>query len=683
MDTGCAVEAINGGYWAMSAIRDSLVACIDAARKKADGPPPTKHGERGLVYIAGWRCNPLRDLSSGNSWETSPWMSGGAPITQADVRDETVLGLLLACIAAGVTVRVMVWMPTSSLPDPNHGRDHLFLADAIAKGNELAKTHLGTDLDLGVVCLDARVSGFAGSHHQKMCVIRCADATPPVAYAGGVDLAWTRRDAPMVPSQHPKGEVPTKFYSGDWQSGVSTAGSPGQAPQGIPWPADGWPFGDDPMPEWMWGVLSIPRPAADKRPDTDLALDVYGALRHKWHDQHLRLTGPVVATIEHQFRERWSDSGFFSVLDHKADFEWLATGAHAYFTAASAIVSSHPTDMDRNVAVLPDPLPVPPVTGGTSTVQLWRTIPYRPRGMNPRRFVRGEFTVMRGYVKAMTTAKNLIFICDQYFWSLPTARLLNRQLRNVPSLAVVVVLPPHADSGESFVKVAPSTHVARRSAIQALIAGIDVEKRVAVFNAWDPTQIVGGVDVANRGVYVHAKAHVYDGELLVCGSANINRRSLTGDTELALAVHDPTVATSHLHNLWTLLTGGEPWPTQKTTGLPYDPRSMGGETLVEAMRAAAHPNLIVDPHFLHPTAETLPLPRGTRSTATGGRFGTVYNQLMENCSMTNDVIEDPTSTLQEVSDRVEDPALFWFTPRATMQEKIAQLRAMPPRRIMP
>jgi hypothetical protein len=680
MDTGCSAEAITGGYWAMSAIRDSLVDCLDAARKKAADPPPTKHGERGLVYIAGWRCNPLRDLSSANSWQTSPWMSGTQPISQADARDETVLGLLLACIAAGVTVRVMVWMPTNSRPDAAHPRDHLFLADAIAKGNELAKTNLGTSFDLGVVCLDSRVSGIAGSHHQKMCVIRCADATPPVAYAGGVDLAWTRRDAPLVPSQHSKGEVPTAFYAGDWQSGASTAATPGSPPLGTPWAFDGWPFGDNPMPEWMWPVLSVPRPPGDIRPGSDLFEEVYGVGRHKWHDQHLRLTGPVVATIEHQFRERWADSGIFSVLDHKGDFSWLGSNGHAYFTAASAISSSNPDDIDQNVAVLPDPLAVPPVAGGTSSVQLWRTIPYRPRGRSPRRFARGEFTVLRGYARAMSTAHNLIFICDQYFWSLPAARQLNQQLRTVPSLAVVVVLPPHADSGDDGVRVASSTHVARRSAIAALVNGLDASglARVAVFNAWDPSNTVGGVEVADRGVYVHAKAHIYDGELFVCGSANINRRSLTGDTELALAVHDPAVATAQLHNLWTLFTGGAPWPT--VAGAPYDPRTMPGQPLVSAMRGAAggaHANVIVDPHFLNPTAEDVPLRRGTRTTSTRGEFGTVYNLLMENCSMNNDVIETPTSTLQQVSDRVENQARFMFTPRRLATERMPQ-----PRRVL-
>jgi hypothetical protein len=666
MDTGCGVEPIIGGFWAMSAIRDSLVDCITAARKKAADPPPTKHGQRGLVYIAGWRCNPLRDLSSANSWQTSPWMDGNRPLQRATMRDETVLGLLLACIAAGVTVRVMLWMPTSDVADRAHAPDHLFLAHSIAKANELAKSNLGTTFDLGVVCLDTRVSGSAGSHHQKMCVIRPADGapTPPVAYAGGVDLAWTRRDAPLAPGLHSAAEAPTAFYSGDWQSGASHGAQPAAPPNGIPWAFDGWPFGDDGTPAWMRDVLLVDRPSSGARPEGDLAVAVYGDNRQKWHDQHLRLTGPVVATIEHQFRERWGDSGTLVVLDPHASSGWGAWSNHAYFTAESAITND-PAHPGGKLADLPVPVPVPPVSGGTSAVQMWRTIPYRDRGASPRRFARGEFTVMSGYARAMSRARNLIFICDQYFWSLPAARLLNQQLRTVPSLGVVVVLPPHADSPDSWkIHLASATHVARRNAIAALTAGLDQDAhdRVLVINAWDYSPPVADVEVGDRGIYVHAKAHVYDAELLVCGSANINRRSLLGDTELAFAVHDPAVAGTHLRRLWSLFTAGKAWPT--VGGVPYDATGMGGKPFVAALRAATPSNFVIDPHFLDPTAETVPLRRGARATSLRPfEFDKVYNGLMENDSLPNQRIETTTSTLRDVSALVEDPKWFAITGR--------------------
>ena len=86
-DDGNRVEPLIGGYWAMSEIRDALVSCLDIARAQ-DKPL----GQNGLVYIAGWRLNPLRDLSVDNSWGTGPWMGGPKPIPTASLRDETILG---------------------------------------------------------------------------------------------------------------------------------------------------------------------------------------------------------------------------------------------------------------------------------------------------------------------------------------------------------------------------------------------------------------------------------------------------------------------------------------------------------------------------------------------------------------------------------------------------------------
>ena len=78
----------------------------------------------------------------------------------------------------------------------------------------------------------------------------------------------------------------------------------------------------------------------------------------------------------------------------------------------------------------------------------------------------------------------------------------------------------------------------------------DGRSRVAARGLWAQTP--------NIGVYVHAKAQTYDDQLLVCGSANMNRRSTQCDAELDCAVlYQPAVQT-HLANLYWCLTG-RPW----------------------------------------------------------------------------------------------------------------------------
>ena len=92
----------------------------------------------------------------------------------------------------------------------------------------------------------------------------------------------------------------------------------------------------------------------------------------------------------------------------------------------------------------------------------------------------------------------------------------------------------------------------RRRALQTLAKMLTPpsQSRVRVMNMWSAA--------LGTGVYVHAKCQTYDENLLVCGSANMNRRSTECDAELDCAVLDTTVVRTHLANLYACLTG-QPW----------------------------------------------------------------------------------------------------------------------------
>jgi len=262
----------------------------------------------------------------------------------------------------------------------------------------------------------------------------------------------------------------------------------------------------------------------------------------------LKLEGSIVSTLEWQFAERWIDSprmdgAIIKVLNSLSslvcNLSNLRVGSVYFSTDIAYTKKDLIVDLDSVVKPLTKPIENA-VTAGPSIVQMWRTIPMRERTTDP--FKDGEFTVMAGVAKAMSQASQLIWIFDQYFWSEPAARLLNYRLSITPSLHVLIILPPHAD-----VKFRDQ-HRARQLALTELTLGLSEEqrKRVGIYNMWHPD---------GRGIYVHAKTHTYDGALLVCGSANMNRRSFTCDTELACAVVDTDVVKKHQEKLWNMLFG--------------------------------------------------------------------------------------------------------------------------------
>jgi phosphatidylserine/phosphatidylglycerophosphate/cardiolipin synthase-like enzyme len=229
----------------------------------------------------------------------------------------------------------------------------------------------------------------------------------------------------------------------------------------------------------------------------------YGATP-PWHDVQLELRGPVVGALDLVFRERWADP---RSLDSDNPLSWLEDRLRHVDLAADP---------------LPDRPPDPPAVGACH-VQVLRTYPaVRPRTPYAPR---GERSVARGFAKALRRARRLIYIEDQYMWSPHIARLLGDALRERQQLHLVVVLPRHPDVDGRL--ALPPNEVGRVQAVETCRRA--ARDRVHVF------------DVENRAgtpVYVHAKVAVVDDVWACVGSANLNRRSWTHDSELSCAVID-------------------------------------------------------------------------------------------------------------------------------------------------
>jgi phosphatidylserine/phosphatidylglycerophosphate/cardiolipin synthase-like enzyme len=614
-DENCNVTPLLGGHETMDEIREAFEKIIIEAESGA-----TPH-----VYIAGWRFNPNRDLSI----DTHPWASGTVSVER---RKQTAGGLIKRMIFAGVKVRILLWVPPTEpgaidkLTDFRaHVQSHFYLARLVKAANIAAKNQLGlqtTSDDLGVVILDRRVSeerGLIASHHQKFIVIR--GITTNVAFCGGIDLAYTRRDAPL--------------YHGDWQSGNLI---PSQT-SGI---AD--------------GSASIPTPDENQSSDLPMQIDnkdMYGTEWQVWHDQHLKLEGSIVKTLEYVFVERWSDptraclalsengyemplvgsvifsseaatdlvfrsrkylsmsddngkvrSSFFVdygitkndidqiLIDGQPTTEsWIInTWGIIQFKVASETFrkwSDKPLEVQfkkRILKPLPEPLDITSFTVDNdkkAKVQVWLTIPFRGRARGafdgehwihftqtgdvgpsnssltptvliPDPFIpppiipeppyrMGEFSNMAGISNACLQAEELIWIFDQYFWNVPYALLLKKRLSEIPQLHLIIVLPPWSDKGKGL--QGNIQHLLRWEALK-ILGDSNISNRVAIYVPWihGPT---GGV-----GIYCHAKVQLFDDQLLVCGSCNINERSFNTDSELSCAVESEVVLQKYYKKLW-------------------------------------------------------------------------------------------------------------------------------------
>jgi phosphatidate phosphatase APP1/phosphatidylserine/phosphatidylglycerophosphate/cardiolipin synthase-like enzyme len=225
--------------------------------------------------------------------------------------------------------------------------------------------------------------------------------------------------------------------------------------------------------------------------------------RPSWHDVQVELRGPAVRDVEDVFRERWEDPAAMSRLPWQAIPDMLRR-------------------LDRDPSHLPDPRPDPP-PAGSCAVQLLRTYPNRRPGypFAPD----GERSAALGYAKAMRRARRLVYIEDQYLWSVDVARVFAEALRAQPELHLVAVVPRFPDQDGRF-------------SVPPVLLGHAEALDVVRDAGGDRVQVLDVENHAGEPVYVHAKVCVVDDVWATVGSDNFNRRSWTHDSELTAAVLD-------------------------------------------------------------------------------------------------------------------------------------------------
>jgi phosphatidylserine/phosphatidylglycerophosphate/cardiolipin synthase-like enzyme len=211
-----------------------------------------------------------------------------------------------------------------------------------------------------------------------------------------------------------------------------------------------------------------------------------------WHDAAARVRGPAVADVEAHFAQRW-----------------------------------------REVAG-EDLEPTPrPAADGRVTVQVVRTVPEHVYGFQRL----GDFRILDTYVRALRSARSLVYLESQFLWSSQLVQILARKLRDPPTedFRVVVLLPAKPNNGADMT----------RGQLGVLA---EADRSGDRFLA---TTITARSGAATGPLYVHAKIGIVDDRWLTIGSANLNEHSLFNDTEMNVVTCDRELVRDARLRLWS------------------------------------------------------------------------------------------------------------------------------------
>ena len=209
-----------------------------------------------------------------------------------------------------------------------------------------------------------------------------------------------------------------------------------------------------------------------------------------WHDMAAELRGPAAADVAAHFRLRWAGVSGESL-----------------------------------------PLARPGERAGTHDVQVLATIPQAIYPSVPR----GVYRILEAYRRALSSARHLIYIENQFLWSPEIVEILRQKLLAPPEddFRVLLLLPAKAATGTD-------------DTAGQLGALLEADRDDRLF----ASTVYSRVASESRPVYVHAKLAIVDDRWLTVGSANLNDHSLFNDTEVNLAVYDREIARSTRERLW-------------------------------------------------------------------------------------------------------------------------------------
>lgn len=223
-----------------------------------------------------------------------------------------------------------------------------------------------------------------------------------------------------------------------------------------------------------------------------------------WHDIQCLVQGDAVRQIWANFVDRWNDQA----------------------------------TQQNQPPVAPDQPPPAGTNPGKHHVQVLRTFSWLPnQDKDLFNFTKGgEQTVHEAYVKAIQKAERYIYIEEQFPYYCDLADFIAAQLKAKDNLKVILVLPKGTDMPLS---VGKHSMYLRRQFLEIIARGKqygDPSRVYLYYLRQDPVTVPPSAKV--QKIYVHTKLLLIDDRYVGIGSANINKRSMTSDSELQIAIVD-------------------------------------------------------------------------------------------------------------------------------------------------
>ena len=230
-----------------------------------------------------------------------------------------------------------------------------------------------------------------------------------------------------------------------------------------------------------------------------------------WHDVQAQVEGPALEQLWDTFAERWND--------RRRPNGAPSTAGNATPTAIP--ISTRPSQAQKGTCHV-QVLHTYACKSRTFTAGQEDVYPFAPNGDRSYEFA---------LVKAIDAARYFIYVEDQYLWPCRVVdALASAAARGV---TVIIVVTNNYD----VQGLKPYHNYLQQVSADQIKSG--VPNRVFWYHLRQSGQ--GGQDI-----YVHSKTLVIDDRYAVIGSANINQRSMSTDTEIGVAVVDDTIDSAQI-----------------------------------------------------------------------------------------------------------------------------------------